>query len=203
MDEQHPINEKLDIGTVLAWLKEDGILSAPHVEKCQEHANLNITKAKHPLKIIAEAQVQDQTNLGKLLTLENLTSWLAGKVNLPYYYIDPLKIDIPKVTTLYSKNYATNYKILPVLYTSTEIVIATTEPFIRNWEADLVRMHKCTIKRVIANPDDIDRYLGEFYSFASSLKGGAKTSQPSTSRILNNFSNSAKPAISMPTTNIS
>ena len=174
MNEQSSSNAKLEIGQILEWLKEDGILSIPHLEKCQELAALNNSKSKHPLKIIADAQVQDQSNLGKLLTLEALTSWLAGKVGMAYYYIDPLKIDIPTVTTLYSKNYANNYKILPVVFTKDEIVIATAEPYIRNWEPDLLRMHKCPIKRVLSNPDDIDRYLGEFYSFASSLRGATK-----------------------------
>jgi general secretion pathway protein E len=175
MKDNHPINEKLDINQVLAWLKRDGIVSDAHLEKCRQLAFVNNAKGKHPLKIIAEAEVQDQTNLGKLLTLETLTVWLASKVDLPYYYIDPLKIDIPSVTSLYNKNYAVNYKILPIKVGKNEIIIATAEPFIRNWEADLMRMHNCTIKRVVANPDEIDRYLGEFYSFAKSLKGASQS----------------------------
>ena len=174
MNQQTLTNVKLDFNQVLAWLEEDGMLSAEHLEKCRIQAAFSVNKDKHPLKIIAEAGVQDKTQMGKLLSLENLTSWLAAKVNLPYYYIDPLKIDIPSVTALYSKEYALNYNILPVLYTKNEIVIATAEPFIRAWEADLVRMHKCSIKRVLANPDDIGRYLNEFYSFARSLKGATK-----------------------------
>jgi general secretion pathway protein E len=166
-------NELIDISQVLTWLKDDGILTANHLEKCRQSAVLNKAKGKHPLKIIAEAEVQDQSNLGKLLTLETLTAWMAGKVGLPYYYIDPLKIDIPSVTSLYNKNYAVNHKILPIKVSKEEIIIATAEPYVRNWEADLVRMHNCTVKRVLANPDEIDRYLGEFYSFAKSLKGAS------------------------------
>ncbi len=186
MTAPHPANEKLDINLIIDWLVEDGILSEAHTVKCRELAIGN-NKDKHPLKIIADAQVSDQTNLGKLLTLETLTAWLAAKAELPYYYIDPLKIDIPTVTTLYSKNYALNYKILPIVFNKNEIVIATAEPYIRHWEADLMRMHKCTIKRVIANPDEIDRYLGEFYSFASSLKGAnrARSEQKSVNSVQN------------------
>ncbi len=174
MSQQTLSNEKLDINQVLDWLAEDAILSPEHLEKCRQQGAFSINKDKHPLKIVAEAGVQDKTQMGKILTLENLTLWLSGKVNLPYYYIDPLKIDIPTVTTLYSKNYALNYNILPVMFSNNEIVIATAEPFVRIWEADLFRMHKCAIKRVVANPDDIGRYLGEFYSFAKSLKGAAQ-----------------------------
>ena len=171
MSEQTLSNEKLDINQVLSWLQADDKVSGEHLEKCCQHAVMPINKGKHPLKVIADAGVQDQTQMGKLLTLESLTAWLADKVGLPYYYIDPLKIDIPSVTTLYSKNYAFNYNILPITFNKNEIVVATAEPYVRIWEADLLRMHKCTIKRVLSNPDDITRYLGEFYSFAKSLKG--------------------------------
>ncbi len=186
MKDNHLSNEKLDINRIIEWLKEDEILSNEHIVKCRELA-IGHVKDKHPLKTIAEAQVSDQTNLGKLLTLETLTVWLAAKVDMTYYYIDPLKIDIPTVTTLYSKNYALNYKILPIVFNKNEIVIATAEPYIRNWEADLVRMHKCTIKRVFSNPDEIDRYLGEFYSFANSLKGAnrARSEQKTVNSVQN------------------
>jgi general secretion pathway protein E len=187
MNDQKQANEKLDINRVILWLQADGILSDSDSEKCRQLAAGNIGKGKHPLKIIAEAEVQDKAQLGKLLTLENLTSWLADKVGLPYYYIDPLKIDIPTVTSLYSRNYAFNYNILPIMFHKREIVIATAEPYVRSWEADLVRMHNCTIKRVLSNPDDISRYLGEFYSFAKSLKGAtlARAEDKGTGNIQN------------------
>ena len=187
MNDQKQANEKLDINRVLLWLQADGILSDSDSEKCRQLAAGNIGKGKHPLKIIAEAEAQDKTQLGKLLTLENLTSWLADKVGLPYHYIDPLKIDIPTVTSLYSRNYAFNYNILPIMFHKREIVIATAEPYVRSWEADLVRMHNCTIKRVLSNPDDISRYLGEFYSFAKSLKGAtlARAEDKGTGNIQN------------------
>lgn len=187
MNDQKQANEKLDINRVLLWLQADGILSDSDSEKCRQLAAGNIGKGKHPLKIIAEAEAQDKTQLGKLLTLENLTSWLADKVGMPYYYIDPLKIDIPTVTSLYSRNYAFNYNILPIMFHKREIVITTAEPYVRSWEADLVRMHNCTIKRVLSNPDDISRYLGEFYSFAKSLKGAtlARAEDKGTGNIQN------------------
>ena len=187
MNDEKQANEKLHINQVLGWLEADGLVSETDLEKCRQFANVPSNKDKHPLKIIAEAAVQDKTQQGKLLTLENLTSWLADKVNVPYYYIDPLKIDIPTVTALYSKNYAFNYNILPIMFSKTEIVIATAEPYVRSWEADLIRMHNRPIKRVLSNPDEISRYLGEFYSFAKSLKGAtlARSEDKATGNIQN------------------
>jgi general secretion pathway protein E len=171
MNDTNVKDAKLDIHRVLHWLQADCIISDKDYEKCKQYAVAAINKQKHPLKIIAEAEVQDRTQLGILLTLESLTQWLSKKVGLSYYYIDPLKIDVPTVTAVCSKAYAFNYTILPVQRGNDEIVIATAEPYVRAWETDLTKMHRCKIKRVLANPDEIVRYLGEFYSFASSLKG--------------------------------
>jgi general secretion pathway protein E len=54
-------------------------------------------------------------------------------------------------------------------------VIATCEPFVREWEPEVERMIKRSVKRVIANPQDIERYQVEFYNLAKSMKGAKKT----------------------------
>jgi general secretion pathway protein E len=178
---------KLTLNQVLFWLQEDGMISESDFKKCQMYGNSSSQKAKHPLNILVECGVTDQTQLAKPLTLENLTQWLARKVDLPYYYIDPLKIDIPSVTLIYSHAYAANYNILPVKVTKDEAVIATAEPFIRSWEADLKKIQPGKISRVIANPDEIKRYLAEFYAFAKSLKGATDNSANRPTNTIYNF----------------
>jgi general secretion pathway protein E len=54
------------------------------------------------------------------------------------------------------------------------VVIATAEPFMTEWEKELAPILRRPIRRVIANPDDIARYVVEFYSLAKSVKGAAK-----------------------------
>ncbi|NOQ34530.1 MAG: type II/IV secretion system protein [Methylococcaceae bacterium] len=178
---------KLSIKQVLQWLQEDGIISPEDYQNCEQYGLQAERFNKHPLNIIVDCEVQDQTQFGKTLTLEQLTQWLAKKVDLPYYYIDPLKIDISAVTTVYSQAYASNYDILPVKNTPDEIVIATAEPYIRHWENDLGKIQQGQIKRVIANPDDIKRYLVEFYDFAKSLKGAENSAAGKLNSNLQNF----------------
>ena len=55
-----------------------------------------------------------------------------------------------------------------------ETVIATAEPFIREWERELAVILKLEVRRVIANPADIERYQVEFYNLAKSVKGANK-----------------------------
>jgi general secretion pathway protein E len=178
---------KLTLSQVLHWLQEDGIISEADFKKCQMYGKSSSKQAKHPLNILVECDITDQTQLAKPLTLENLTQWLAKKVNLPYYYIDPLKIDIPSVTLIYSHAYAANYNILPIKVSKDEAVIATAEPYIRAWEADLKKIQPGQITRVLANPDEIKRYLGEFYAFAKSLKGAADNSAGHSANTIYNF----------------
>src|SRR5690606_34299100 len=74
---------------------------------------------------------------------------------------------------------ATRFRILPVAVDAKEAVIATAEPFIREWEPELSRIIKREIRRVIANPLDIERYQVEFYNLAKSIKGANKSASAS------------------------
>ncbi|MBS3963498.1 MAG: type II/IV secretion system protein [Methylomonas sp.] len=170
-------DKKLDIQQIIAWLLADGMLSANDLEKCRQYASAQINRSKHPLKLLAECEIGDQTRLGKRLMQEELTQWLADKLGMDYYYFDPLRIDVPSVTALFSKAYASNYNILPIKITPEDIVVATAEPGVRSWQSDLAKMHYGKIRLVLANPDEIRRYLDEFYNFSRSLKGaGAQAS---------------------------
>ena len=106
----------------------------------------------------------------KLLSLDVLTDWLAAFAGLEYVHIDPLRIDFSTVTDVVSNAYATRFRILPIQVTTKEVVIATAEPFIREWESELKPILRKDIRRVISNPDDISRYLVEFYNLARSVK---------------------------------
>jgi len=170
-EESKTEDHKLDIQCIIQWLDDDGVLSKADLEKCRQYAAAKINLNKHPLKILSECELADRSQLGKLLTQEDLTQWLAKKLALPYYYFDPLKIDVPSVTAIFSKAYAVNYNILPIKINDEEIVVATAEPFIRAWQLDLAKMHHGKIRCVFANPDEIKRYLDEFYNFSQSLKG--------------------------------
>ena len=121
----------------------------------------------------------------KLLHLETLTEWLAEKVGLPYLHIDPFKIDFAAVTKVMSNAYAQRYKILPVGVTSKEATIAVCEPHVREWEEQLKQVLRLDIKRVIANPLDIQSYLVEFYNLARSVKGATEKDKGAYSEIAN------------------
>ncbi|PWT74343.1 MAG: type II secretion system protein E [Proteobacteria bacterium] len=131
----------------------------------------------HPLVLIAEQKWKDPRHPKHLLHLELLTEWMAGKVGLPYFHIDPFKIDFAAVTKVMSNAYATRFRILPVQVTPKECVVATCEPYVREWEAELAQILRLGIRRVLANPLDIANYQVEFYNLARSVQGASLQSQ--------------------------
>src|SRR5258706_7820727 len=175
---------RLALAEILDWLVEDKLADAAVAETLKKERRY-YKGAQHPLAIIAEQKWKLPGAHGKLLTLDAATEWLAKRVGMDYLHIDPLKIDFGAITEVMSSAYATRFRILPVGVTGKEAVIATCEPYVREWEPEVERMIKRGIKRVIANPQDIERYQVEFYKLAKSMKGAKQTAAGITG--LSNF----------------
>jgi len=169
-----PIAEhRLTIAELLDWLVADGMVETDAAEKMKKERRY-YRGSQHPLSIIADQKWKSLKPPHKPLTLEPLTEWLAKRVSMEYKHIDPLKIDFSAVTDVMSISYATRFRILPVGVTSKEVVIAVCEPYVREWEKELQRITKLEIRRVIANPVDIERFQAEFYNLAKSVKSATK-----------------------------
>lgn len=151
----------------------EGLVADGRVDKEQAEQFLIPTRSSldiHPLVIISQQEWPDPKRPNKILNVETLTQWLADFVGLPYFRIDPLKVDVTAVTAVTSSAYAASHKILPVEVDDKRVVIATAEPFIRSWEKELTHTTGLAVERVVANPLDIARYLGEFYSVSHSIR---------------------------------
>ncbi len=163
-------DHKLDLGEILADLVSDGLISPQDAEPLRARRPAKTHSELHPLVTIAEKNLLNAKPPHKPLSLETLTMWLAKKNGLSYYYIDPLKIDVAAVTGVMSYAYAARNKILPIAVTPDSVTIASAEPYITEWEKELTHLLRQKIRRVIANPVDINRYLVEFYSLSRSVK---------------------------------
>ena len=169
---------------MLGQLIADGLVTAENAKPLQQVSTAR-KKPVHPLLVIAEKKWPDPEKHSKPLTLERLTEWLAAKTDIEYRHIDPFKIEFASVTKLISNAYATRFRILPLSVNATEAVFATCEPFVRDWEDELAKVLRVKIKRVLANPRDIDNYLVEFYNLANSVQGASKEHGANLSDIAN------------------
>jgi general secretion pathway protein E len=162
-------DHRLTVAEILGLLVADGIVAKPEADALIAEFRLKRLTA-HPLVIVADQKWKSLLPPNRSLTLDDLGEWLARKVGLEYYHIDPLKIDFTAVTDVMSSAYATRFGILPVQVTVQEVVFATTEPFLRDWEKEILPIVKKKIRRVIASPVDVARFLVEFYNLARSVK---------------------------------
>jgi general secretion pathway protein E len=166
---------RLTLAEILDWMLEDKMVDAESAEKLKKERRY-YRGTMHPLVIVADQKWKKVSGAGhSLWTLDALTEWLAKRVGMEYLHIDPLKIDFGAVTEVMSSAYATRFRVLPVALNTKEAVVATAEPGLREWEPEVARMIKREIKRVIANPLDIERYQVEFYNLAKSMKGAKAT----------------------------
>ena len=165
---------RLTIADIVDWLVEDGMIDAGSAEQFKKERRY-YRGAQHPLAIIADQKWKSAQPPHRPLALEPLTEWLAKRVGMEYLHIDPLKINFAAVTEVMSSAYATRFRILPVGVNSKEATIATAEPWVRDWERELAAILKLGIRRVVANPADIERYQVEFYNLARSVKGASRS----------------------------
>ena len=147
---------QLTLRGVLDALKADGLLTQDQIASLLMRVRADSTV--HPLVSVAEMDFPHAQQPGRKLTLEALTTWLAAKVGLPYLRIDPLGMEVGKVTALIPYAYAARLKILPVKVTTLEAVIAVSDPYALEWEKELAPRIKQKLKLVLANPKDIERY---------------------------------------------
>jgi general secretion pathway protein E len=178
MGAQDVPNHKLKLTELLDMLVADGM-----VDKAEADVLVAERRAQrndhHPLVVIAEKSWKSLLPPNRILTLESLTEWLAGKAGLEYFHIDPLKIDFSNLTELMSIDYANRFSIMPIRIDGGDLVVATAEPWLRDWETVLRQTSRKSIRRVVASPLDIKRYLVEFYNLARSVKSATHSNAPS------------------------
>ncbi|MBI4695429.1 MAG: type II/IV secretion system protein [Gammaproteobacteria bacterium] len=169
----------------LTLLQQKGVLGVRTLQRLK--AAHSPKDERHPFVQLATQTLQTDTTPSYPLTLEVITRLVAEACNVPYYRIDPLKIDVEAVTGLVSQAYATRFQFLPVEVSDAQVVIASAEPYISEWEPEIAPILKRRIKRVLANPVDIERYLKEFYGVSRSIVRAASSKASERTSIVDNF----------------
>ena len=170
-----PSDKRLRLDDILKLMVADGLVSAADADKLSRSRT---HRFDHPLEMIADQKWRSLAGSSHpLMTLDWLVEWLAGKLGVKYHHIDPLKIDLVAVTSTMSVAYAERYRILPVALANGELTVATAEPFVRAWADELEKILRLKINLVFANPQDVKRFLGEFFTLARSIKKAQETTR--------------------------
>ena len=155
----------INLQQIFTWLLADGLANKEDV-KARFNATQGILQnaalTMHPLTALALSKLHSAITPHRSMTIDMLTEWMAQKVQRPFLRIDPLKIDFTKVVDVMSASYAARFHILPIELTPTELIVATAEPFSIEWEAEIAKITRRSIKLVIASPLDIAQYTAQF-----------------------------------------
>lgn len=178
-------NSSFNAESVLKLLVRSGVLSTARAR--QALGSMSSEDDRHPFVRLADLGLQTDTSPPEPLTLESITRRVAEACELPYFRIDPLKVDVEAVTSLVSQAYAGRFRFLPVEVTDAEVRIAVDDPWAREWEAEVGRILKRRIVRVLANPRDIERYRREFYGVSRSISGATNRDNVADRSVVGNF----------------
>ncbi len=162
----------LDWAQVLQWLHDQGVVDDAEAQRIRARCSV-AQSTQHPLVRLASVGVARASD-GLPLDIEALTAFVASATGMGYQRIDPLKVDVGRVGDAMSAQYAQRHKVLPLQVGNSEIVIATAEPFVQHWVAEIERQTRKSVRRVMANPLEIQRYTAEFFALANSVRSAQK-----------------------------
>ena len=175
MEKQHHFSFQVDVRWCLDALLKEGRLNQRDVNLIATTARRKDQLQWHPLQFIAGFDLTDGTTQQKL-TISVLSQWLAEKADLPFFRIDPLKVNVPAVTAVMSFEYAERHRILAVAIDNESITIGSDQPFYDDWLENLSHsVRPRQIKRVMLNPEQLSRYLVEFYQVTRAIAGAKGT----------------------------
>ncbi|MDP3166550.1 MAG: ATPase, T2SS/T4P/T4SS family [Hydrogenophaga sp.] len=166
-------NGPLDWRMLVQWLLDDGVITSAEAERTVARC-ASAHSAQHPLQRLSVVGMARKAD-SHVLDVELLTQWLAQRSGLEYMRIDPLKVDVGKVADVMSAAYAERHKVLPVQVSPTEVVVATAEPYIRDWVPEVQRQTRKNVRLVLASPQAISSFTAEFFALAKSVRAASKS----------------------------
>lgn len=161
------VEHRLTVKELLGDLCADGRVTAADLRRVAQLSS----GAIHPLVLVAEQKLADASRPGATLDMQALLAWLSARTGQDVVEIDPLKINVAAVSEVMSKAFAERHRILAVAVDDQEVVIASAEPYQRAWQSNLEHVIRKRIRRVLADPRDLMRFTGEFYTMAGSVRG--------------------------------
>ncbi|WP_091471925.1 GspE/PulE family protein [Methylophilus rhizosphaerae] len=159
----------LRLSDLLRLLLTHGRVDKSLAEKLHQDRKRDTSRI-HPIVIVAEQKWPDLQAPTQLLTVESLSRFVAEQADVPYYQIDPLKLDFSTAAQIMSQAYAERLRIMPITVKDGVATIATADPFHQEWLPDLERMLKLRIQVVMVNPLDLQRYLPEVYQLSAAIQ---------------------------------
>ena len=119
--------------------------------------------------VIASLNLSRLDKPGLPLDEETIFETLAQHWKVPFFKIDPLKLDLNVVTTTIPRSFAMKHLVLPVDVKDGVLTVAMPDPFNLEVLDDMTIASKLRVKAVVSPKSDIIKLINEFFGFKRSI----------------------------------
>ncbi len=132
-----------------------------------------------PIKTIVAMNLTDASGNGTRIDDYLLARLIAEDAHLPFYKIDPLKLDVEMIESKISRPFARKHRMIPVQVRDGKLVVCIVNPFDGVAIESFRAMAKQDLDLVVSAESDVMSVINEQYGFRASvtkaerdLKGG-------------------------------
>ncbi len=122
-----------------------------------------------PFKVLAAMNLTDASGSGTRMDDFLLARLIAEDAHLPFFKIDPLRLDVQMVESRISRPFARKHRMVPVAIKDGKLVVAIVNPFDRVAIDSYLPMAKAEIELVVAAESDVMGVINEQYGFRASV----------------------------------
>jgi general secretion pathway protein E len=122
-----------------------------------------------PFKVLAAMNLVDASGNGTRMDDFLLARLIAEDARLPFYKIDPLKLDVQMIESRISRPFARKNRMVPVAVRDGKLVVALVNPFDRVAIDSYLPMAKQDVELVVAAESDVMGVINEQYGFRASV----------------------------------
>jgi general secretion pathway protein E len=119
--------------------------------------------------VIASLKLSRLDNPGLPLDEETIFQLLARHWKIPFYRLDPLKLDLNVVTSTIPRSFAMKHLAVPVEVKDGVLTVAMPDPFNLEVLDDIAMASKLRVKAVVSPKSDIIKLINEFFGFKRSI----------------------------------
>jgi general secretion pathway protein E len=132
-------------------------------------SKLRVDEDASPFKVIAALNLTDASGNATRMDDFLLARLIAEDAHLPFFKIDPLKLDVQMIESRISRPFARKNKIVPVAIRDGKLVVAMVNPFDRSAIDSYRPMAKQEIELVVCAESDVMGVINEQYGFRASV----------------------------------
>ena len=132
-------------------------------------SKLRVDEDASPFKVIAALNLTDASGNATRMDDFLLARLIAEDAHLPFYKIDPLKLDVQMIESRISRPFARKNKMVPVAIRDGKLVVAMVNPFDRIAIDSYGPMAKQDMEIVVSSESDVMGVINEQYGFRASV----------------------------------